>query len=138
MAKRKIESVTPFITFQGRAQEALDLYVEAFPAAKVTDKIVVGEDEEGIEGTITQAILHLGDSTIRVMDVPTRPGFHFSSAMSLFVEVNYAGTIDTVSEVLAKGGEVFMPPDEYDFAERFTWLSDKFGVNWQLIHGQKL
>ena len=25
-----------------------------------------------------------------------------------------------------------MPPDRYPFARRFAWLSDRYGVSWQL------
>lgn len=138
MAKRRIESVTPFITFQGRAQEALDLYVDAFPAAKVTEKLFFGTAESGgVEGNIKQAVLTIGESRLRIFDGPMVPGFHFSSAISLFVEINYANTVDAVAEKLGAGGEVMMPLDEYPFAERFTWIADRFGVNWQLVCGPR-
>ena len=138
MAKRKIESVVPFLAFQGRAVEALELYAEVFPAAKVSGKVLFGKDEDGIEGTVRQAILTIGGNNIRVLDVPVSPGFHFSSAISLFVEINYPSTLDTVAEKLGKGGQVMMPADEYPFAQRFTWLADRFGVNWQLACGLKI
>jgi len=25
-----------------------------------------------------------------------------------------------------------MPPDQYPFAQRYAWLSDRYGVSWQL------
>ena len=25
-----------------------------------------------------------------------------------------------------------MPPDRYPFARRFAWISDRYGVSWQL------
>jgi predicted 3-demethylubiquinone-9 3-methyltransferase (glyoxalase superfamily) len=25
-----------------------------------------------------------------------------------------------------------MPLDKYDFAKKFAWLSDKYGVSWQM------
>lgn len=137
MAKRKIETVEPFLTFQGRAHDALTLYAEAFPAAKISEKVLYGKDEGGVEGNVRRAVLTIGGQRIRVFDGPVMPGFHFSSAISLYVEINYRGTLDAVAETLGKGGEVIMATDEYPFAERFTWLSDRFGVNWQLAFGVK-
>ena len=31
-------------------------------------------------------------------------------------------------------GEVMMPLDAYPFADAFTWLADRFGVNWQVLY----
>lgn len=137
MAKRTIESIDPFLTFQGRAEEALELYAAAFPTAKITEKKLYGKDDPGNEGKIQQAVLAIGDNRIRVFDGPMVPGFHFSSAFSFFVQVNGAGKLDAIAEKLVEKGEVKMEAGEYAFAERYTWLVDKFGVNWQLIHGPK-
>lgn len=137
MGKRTIESIEPFLTFQGRAEEALEHYADAFPTAKITRKVLYGKDDPGNEGKIQQAVLQIGEHSIRVFDGPMVPGFHFSSAFSFYVEVNGAGKLDAIAGKLGEGGEVKMGLGEYAFAERYTWLADKFGVNWQLIHGPK-
>jgi len=33
---------------------------------------------------------------------------------------------------LADGGETLMPLDDYGSSRRFGWISDRFGVSWQL------
>ncbi|MEM8950869.1 MAG: VOC family protein [Pseudomonadota bacterium] len=135
MAKRAIESIVPFLSFQGQAEEALALYLDAFPTAKVTGKVLFKAEDDGVEGKVKQAFLTVGDNVIRVLDVPMSPGFHFSAALSLFVEVGGAKRLDAIAETLGTGGQVLMPADTYPFAERFVWLADRFGVNWQLAHG---
>ena len=137
MAKRTIECIDPFLTFQGRASEALELYADAFPTAKITGKRLYGKDDKGNEGRIQQAVLQIGENRIRVFDGPMVPGFHFSSAFSFYVEINGAGKLDAIAGKLSAKGEVKMEAGEYPFAEHYTWVADKFGVNWQLIHGPK-
>lgn len=41
--------------------------------------------------------------------------------------------LDEVWSALADGGEVLMPLGEYPFSPRYGWLSDRYGVSWQLI-----
>jgi len=41
--------------------------------------------------------------------------------------------IDEVWNQLSDGGKVMMPIDRYPFSERYGWVADRYGVNWQLI-----
>jgi len=41
--------------------------------------------------------------------------------------------IDQVWNQLSDGGKVMMPIDRYPFSERYGWVADRYGVNWQLI-----
>ncbi|WP_219999912.1 VOC family protein [Halomonas sp. LBP4] len=56
----------------------------------------------------------------------------FTPSMSLFVESESEAELDEAFAQLSSGGEVLMPPDDYGFSARFTWLNDRFGVSWQL------
>ena len=42
-----------------------------------------------------------------------------------------------MAAALGEGGEVLMPLDAYDFAVRFTWLNDRFGLSWQLCYERR-
>ena len=59
-------------------------------------------------------------------------GFTFTPAMSLFVECESEAELDAAFDRLSDGGKVLMPVGNYGFSSRFGWLSDRFGVSWQL------
>jgi predicted 3-demethylubiquinone-9 3-methyltransferase (glyoxalase superfamily) len=52
--------------------------------------------------------------------------------MSLFVDCESEAEIDRLFSKLADGGQVLMPLNAYPFSRKFGWLSDRFGVSWQL------
>jgi predicted 3-demethylubiquinone-9 3-methyltransferase (glyoxalase superfamily) len=37
---------------------------------------------------------------------------------------------------LADGGKVMMPLDKYDWSERYGWVADRWGLNWQVALGR--
>jgi len=59
-------------------------------------------------------------------------GFGFTPAMSLFVECESETELDAAFNRLSEGGNVLMPVGNYGFSSRFGWLTDRFGVSWQL------
>ena len=52
--------------------------------------------------------------------------------MSLWVDCDNSDEVQRLFERLSDGGFVFMPLDNYGFSTRFGWVSDRFGVTWQL------
>jgi predicted 3-demethylubiquinone-9 3-methyltransferase (glyoxalase superfamily) len=58
--------------------------------------------------------------------------FEFTPASSLFVECESETEIGRLAAALAEGGAVMMPLDSYGFSRQFTWVSDRYGVSWQL------
>jgi predicted 3-demethylubiquinone-9 3-methyltransferase (glyoxalase superfamily) len=125
-------SLTPFLMFEGAAEEALDLYASAFDDAEIVDVQRFGEDGAGKAGTIEAAFLRVGDQRIRLFDSPVEHAFGFTPAVSLFVELDSADEVDAAFATLSAGGEVLMPLEAYPFSPRFAWLNDRFGVSWQL------
>ena len=63
--------------------------------------------------------------------------FAFTPSMSLYVRCATEEEIDRVFAALAQGGQILMPLDRYPFSPKFGWLSDRFGVSWQLSLDQQ-
>lgn len=113
----------------GRAEEAMNLYVSLFPDSEITDV------RRAPDGTILQARAKVAGRDVTLQD-SAHPGhgFTFTPAISLTVELADTPTLDAAfAQLLADGGTALMPLDTYDFAERFGWVQDRFGVSWQLI-----
>jgi predicted 3-demethylubiquinone-9 3-methyltransferase (glyoxalase superfamily) len=124
--------VTPFLMFEGAAEEALDLYAAAFDDAEVLDVQRFTEGGAGEPGTIEAAFLRIGDQRLRLFDSPVEHAFTFTPAVSLFVALDTPEEVDATFTTLSAGGSVLMPLDAYPFSPRFAWLNDRFGVSWQL------
>ncbi|MDX2202405.1 MAG: VOC family protein [Hyphomicrobiaceae bacterium] len=126
------QTVTPFLMFQGRAEEAANLYVATIPDAQVLATERWGKGEPGPEGAFKMARLKLGDLEVVCFDSPMPHGFSFTPSMSLLVVCRDEAEIDRVAGVLAEGGSTLMPLGDHGFSRKFTWLNDRFGVSWQL------
>jgi predicted 3-demethylubiquinone-9 3-methyltransferase (glyoxalase superfamily) len=125
--------VAPFLMFTGRAQEALDLYLTVFDDAEVVAVQRYGPEGPGAEGTIMHATFRIGDQVLMAIDSPPVHAFDFTPSLSLFVTCASEDEIDRLFAGLSEGGFVMMPlSTEHGFAAKYAWLSDRFGVSWQL------
>jgi predicted 3-demethylubiquinone-9 3-methyltransferase (glyoxalase superfamily) len=125
-------SLAPFLTFEGAAAEALDLYASAFREAETIEDRRYGEDGPGPTGTVELAILRIGDGEIRMSDSFVEHDHGFTPAISIFVELDSTDEVDSAFATLSKGGRILMPLAPYPFSSRFGWVDDRFGVSWQL------
>lgn len=124
--------VTTFLMFEGRAEEAMRLYAEIFDDSQIQELERYQAGESGVEGTIKRATLRLAEQTLRFFDSAVEHPFGFTPAISLFVDCQSESEIDRLFARLSEGGAILMPLDAYPFSRRFGWLTDRFGVSWQL------
>ncbi len=133
MPSLTLSKVTPFLMFTGRAEEALNLYRDLFDDAEFDVVQRYGPEGPGAEGTIMHARVRIGDEVLIAFDSPPVHEFDFTPSLSLFVSCDSEEELDRLFTGLSEGGSVMMPPSsEYGFAAKYTWLSDRFGVSWQL------
>ena len=125
------QTVTPFLMFEGKAEEAMTFYVLLF-SGEVVSITRYGPDEPGPEGTVKRADFMLAGQHVICIDSHVKHAFTFTPAMSLFVECASETELDQVFVELSANGAVLMPPGNYGFSARFAWLNDRFGVSWQL------
>jgi len=116
-----MQKITPFLWFNGRADEAANFYVSVFPDAKVVSVSRYGEEGPGPTGTVmTTAFQLLGHDFIALNGGPE---FAFTPAISFVVSCETQQEVDHYWDSLSAGGRT----------QRCGWLTDKFGVSWQIV-----
>jgi predicted 3-demethylubiquinone-9 3-methyltransferase (glyoxalase superfamily) len=125
-------AVRTFLMFEGAAEEAMNFYVSLFKGSAVERVERYGPGERGAEGSVKRADFTLGGHPLSCIDSPIKHGFTFTPSMSLFVECADEAELDGAFQQLSAGGAVLMPPGNYGFSTKFTWVQDRFGVSWQL------
>ncbi len=127
-----MKSVTPFLMFEGRAQEAMDFYVRVVPDSRILTVDRYGADGPGPEGTVRFATFSVGGQNVNCSDSFISHDFTFTPSISFFVETSDEAEIDALAAALSEDGQFLMPLDNYGFSRRFAWVVDRFGVSWQL------
>ena len=109
-----MQKITPFLWFDGNAEEAMNFYVSLFKDSKVLgvsrngDQFFTGSFQ--IEG---QEFMVLNGG----------PQYRFTEATSFFVSCQTQEEVDYFWNTLSTGGE----------ESQCGWLKDRFGLSWQII-----
>ena len=116
-----MQKITPFLWFDANAEEAANYYVATFDNSRIVEVSHYGEHSMGPAGSVMTVTFELEGQ--RVTALNGGPHFHFTPAISLYVDCNSQEEVDRYWARLSTGGE----------KERCGWLVDKFGVSWQII-----
>jgi two-component system sensor histidine kinase QseC len=116
------QKITPFLWFEGKAEEAMNLYTRIFPDSKVKDVSRYGEGAPAPKGTVMTATFELAGQEFVALN--GGPQFHFTEAISFVVACETQEEVDRYWEqLIAGGGKESM----------CGWLKDRFGVSWQIV-----
>ena len=110
----------------------MNFYVSLFAGSEIQSMTKYGPDEAGTEGTIARADFSVAGQNVIVYDSPVAHAFTFTPSFSFFVECESEEELDNAFNQLSDNGDILMPPDDYGFSRKFTWVNDRFGVSWQL------
>ncbi|MCC7353297.1 MAG: VOC family protein [Anaerolineae bacterium] len=116
-----MRKITPFLTFNNQAEEAVNFYVSIFRNSKIVSVSRYGEGGPGPAGSVMSATFVLDGQ--EYMALNGGPHFTFTDGFSLFVNCETQEEVDELWETLSEGGE----------KGPCGWLKDKYGVSWQII-----
>ncbi|MGY3481165.1 MULTISPECIES: VOC family protein [Staphylococcus] len=132
-----IPKITTFLMFNGQAEEAINLYVEAFEDAEILAMVKYGENDNEPTGAVQHAIFRLKDQVFMAIDNMNGVDVDMNPAMSLYVTVDSPLEMERLFSKLKSGGAILMPKTEMPPFREFTWIVDRFGVNFQLALPEK-
>lgn len=130
-----MQTIVPFLMFEGNAEEAMRFYMSLFADSKIESLVKFEEGDEGPTGAVKHALFNLLGKQFMCIDSSVKHQFTFTPAISLYVACETLDEVDRLYAALSEGGEVFLPLMEYPFSERYAWVSDRYGVSWQLAFG---
>jgi len=116
-----MQKITPFLWFDGKAEEAMNFYTSIFKNAKVGSITRYGEAGPGPKGSVMSATFELEGQQFFALN--GGPQFKFTPAISFFVNCTTQEEVDRYWEALSAGGEKL----------QCGWLTDKFGLSWQIV-----
>ncbi len=116
-----MQKITPFLWFDGKAEEAANFYVSIFKNSKIVSVTRYGEAGPGPKGTVMIVKFQLGGEEFLALN--GGPQFTFSPAVSLVANCETQAEVDELWEKLSAGGEKL----------NCGWLTDKYGLSWQVV-----
>ena len=116
-----MQRITPFLWFDNQAEEAMNFYTSVFKNSRVIGVNRYGEAGPGPKGQVMTATFELNGQEFMALN--GGPEFKFTEAISFFVNCETQAEVDELWEKLSAGGE----------KGQCGWLTDKFGISWQII-----
>jgi predicted 3-demethylubiquinone-9 3-methyltransferase (glyoxalase superfamily) len=113
--------ITPFLWFDGQAEEAAKFYTSIFKNSKVGSVTRYGDAGPGPKGTVMTIAFRLDGQEFIALN--GGPEFAFTEAVSFVVNCETQDEIDYFWEKLSDGGRQI----------QCGWLKDKYGLSWQIF-----
>jgi predicted 3-demethylubiquinone-9 3-methyltransferase (glyoxalase superfamily) len=110
-----VQKITPFLWYDGKAEEAARFYTSIFKNSKIVSTM------PGPNGSVLGVTFQLEGQEFIALN--GGPQFKFTPAISLFVNCETQDEVDQLWEKLSEGGK----------KDRCGWLQDKYGLSWQII-----
>ena len=113
--------ISPFLWFNDKAEEAANFYISIFKNSRITSVARYGEAGPGPKGSVMTIAFHLDGQDF--VGLNGGPHYAFSPAISFWINCETQEEVDHYWDNLSAGGQ----------ALQCGWLSDKFGVTWQVV-----
>jgi predicted 3-demethylubiquinone-9 3-methyltransferase (glyoxalase superfamily) len=114
--------ITPFLWFDGNAEEAVTFYCSVFKNSRRLDKVDSAVDSSVPKGKVITISFELDGQAFVALN--GGPNFKFTEAISFMIRCENQQEIDYYWSKLTAGGGAEV---------QCGWLKDKFGLSWQVV-----
>jgi predicted 3-demethylubiquinone-9 3-methyltransferase (glyoxalase superfamily) len=118
-----MKKIAPFLWFDSEAVEAAKFYVSIFKKSKINSLRRYGEEGVGPKGKVMTVEFTLNGQKFVALN--GGPGHPHTDAISFVVNCETQREVDTYWKKLSEGGKEI----------QCGWLTDKYGVAWQVVPG---
>ncbi len=130
--------LTPYITLEGRAKEAITFYKQVI-GAEVLSMITYGEIPDmpntftdDLKSLVAHAKLKVGETELMLSDAPGGSPLENGKRVTICITTNDVEKSKRIYDALRQGGQVNIPFKEEPFSPGFGDVTDKFGVTFQI------
>ncbi len=117
-----VQKITPFLWYDGQAEQAAQFYVSLFPDSRIDNVARAPADHpSGSAGTILTIEFTLCGS--RFVALNGGPQFPFTEAVSFQIACDSQTEVDRLWSALTEGGS----------EGQCGWLKDRWGLSWQIV-----
>lgn len=135
-----MKAVNPYLNFPGNTEEAFNFYKSVFGGeflgvTRFKDFQGMGDMSESDRNKIGHIALPLGNDNILMgTDALASMGQSLTvgNNVSIALEAESAEEAERLFNGLSAGGDVEMPLQKTEWAEKYGSLTDQFGIHWQL------
>ena len=119
------KSITPFLWFDDKAEDAANFYVSVFPSSRVVSVSRYGEAGREVHGRPAGSVMTVDFELNgqRFTALNGGPVFKFNESVSFVVPCKDQDEIDHYWDKLTAGGQ----------ESQCGWLKDRYGVSWQVV-----
>lgn len=117
-----MQKISPFLWFNGQAEEAANHYVNVFKNSKVNHVARYGENMPMPAGTAMTVSFELDGQKFTALN--GGPHFTFNESVSFVIDCKDQDEVDYYWESLLAGGGT---------ESQCGWLKDKYGLSWQVV-----
>jgi len=116
-----MKTITPWLWFDGQAEEAARLYASVFKNSRIVNTRYYPEGSPGPAGSVMTVEFVLDG--VEFVALNGGPQYTFTPAISFMASCETQDEVDRLWKALSEGGQEV----------QCGWLTDRFGVSWQIV-----